>query len=573
MREDNRVTDLAKRLAATAGGDPDKLAQALEGEVVPGTGGSAAMLLVRIADEAGAEYFKSEDEQGYVSIPVGKGLATFRLDPKEDGRKGFSMWLRSRFLEEQDKTPPTNAMAEALRTLEAKALAKGVCRQIFQRVGEAEGNLYIDLGDDSFEVVRVTPTGWSVMESSPVRFYRARGAKPLPRPLGAGSIEDLRRLVNIKDDSDWVLLVSFLVGCFKPKGPYPILVLQGPHGSGKSTLSSLIGRLVDPNRADRLSIPRNEQDLFVVASQLHLLTFDNLSGMPAWLSDALCRMSTGGGYGVRSLYTNDDLAIFSVCRPVIINGIDDLAGRYDLQDRSIVIHLERINEDAARTNETLDSDVTAMAPRIFGAILDVLSHILATKDTVQPARLPRMADFALWLMAAEPAMGWKPGTFMRSLDANRREATEVAMDSDPVATAIREMIGKSKVWTGTVTDLMAELASRNPALSSDRSFPRSAKAMSNALQRLKTPLQQSGIEIARHLRRANGRILTISKPADANIDHHRHSSLDEPDAAAYQDSEPRQRMTDDGSDESARTWGAERQDDDRRGILFDDDTD
>jgi len=419
----------------------------------------------------------------------------------------------------------------------------------------------------------VTPTGWSVMESSPVRFYRARGAKPLPRPLGAGSIEDLRRLVNIKDDSDWVLLVSFLVGCFKPKGPYPILVLQGPHGSGKSTLSSLIGRLVDPNRADRLSIPRNEQDLFVVASQLHLLTFDNLSGMPAWLSDALCRMSTGGGYGVRSLYTNDDLAIFSVCRPVIINGIDDLAGRYDLQDRSIVIHLERINEDAARTNETLDSDVTAMAPRIFGAILDVLSHILATKDTVQPARLPRMADFALWLMAAEPAMGWKPGTFMRSLDANRREATEVAMDSDPVATAIREMIGKSKVWTGTVTDLMAELASRNPALSSDRSFPRSAKAMSNALQRLKTPLQQSGIEIARHLRRANGRILTISKPADANIDHHRHSSLDEPDAAAYQDSEPRQRMTDDGSDESARTWGAERQDDDRRGILFDDDTD
>jgi putative DNA primase/helicase len=35
-----------------------------------------------------------------------------------------------------------------------------------------------------------------------------------------------------------------------------------------------------------------------------LLSFDNISAIPVWLSDCLCRLSTGGAYATRGLYTN-----------------------------------------------------------------------------------------------------------------------------------------------------------------------------------------------------------------------------------------------------------------------------
>lgn len=36
------------------------------------------------------------------------------------------------------------------------------------------------------------------------------------------------------------------------------------------------------------ALPRDERELFIAASNGHVLAFDNLSGLPHWLSDTLC---------------------------------------------------------------------------------------------------------------------------------------------------------------------------------------------------------------------------------------------------------------------------------------------
>ena len=102
-----------------------------------------------------------------------------------------------------------------------------------------------------------------------------------------------------------------------------MLVLSGEQGSAKSTFSGILRALVDPNTAPLRALPREDRDLFIAATNGHVLAFDNVSGLPAWLSDTLCRLATGGGFAVRQLYTDQDEVLFDATRPMILNGIED----------------------------------------------------------------------------------------------------------------------------------------------------------------------------------------------------------------------------------------------------------
>jgi putative DNA primase/helicase len=77
--------------------------------------------------------------------------------------------------------------------------------------------------------------------------------------------------------------------------PHPVLVLQGEQGSGKSTASRMIKGLIDPGVAPIRSAPSSPRDLAVGAEGNWIVPVDNLSGVPPWLSDAWCRLSTGAG--------------------------------------------------------------------------------------------------------------------------------------------------------------------------------------------------------------------------------------------------------------------------------------
>ena len=127
-------------------------------------------------------------------------------------------------------------------------------------------------------------------------------------------------------------MLAWLIQALRPQGPYPVLILQGEQGSAKTTIERMLRALVDPSTAPLRTTPRNEHDLYIAATNTWVLAFDNISNLQPWLSDALCRLSTGGGFTTRTLYENREQELFDAMRPVILNGISDVATRPDLFD-------------------------------------------------------------------------------------------------------------------------------------------------------------------------------------------------------------------------------------------------
>jgi len=185
------------------------------------------------------------------------------------------------------------------------------------------------LCNGSWDQVQATKDGWKVIGSkdSPVKFYRAQGMAALPIPSREGSMDLLRQFLNIENGSDWVMIVSWLITSMRPDRPFTVLVLQGEQGTAKSTTARLLRDLIDPSTVLSQSVPKSERDLVIAASRSWVLNFDNLSYLSPAMSDALCRLSTGGGFRTRALYTDDGERLFSSIRPIIMNGISDFATR------------------------------------------------------------------------------------------------------------------------------------------------------------------------------------------------------------------------------------------------------
>ena len=397
-----------------------------------GRGPTQADILIDLA--GAADLFHSADGTALADILINEHRETWPVRTK-----GFRRWLARQFFEQTGGAPSSEALQSALNVIEAKAHFDGPERPVFIRVGGLDGRLYLDLGDEAWRAVEIDATGWRVIDKPPVRFRRAAGMQPLAVPMTGGSVETLRAFLNVQSDQDFVLVVAWALAVLRNKGPYPALVLSGEQGSAKSTFSAILRSLLDPNTAPLRALPREDRDLFIAASNGHVLAFDNVSGLPAWISDTLCRLATGGGFAVRQLYTDQDEVLFDAARPVILNGIEDIVTRPDLADRAVFLTLEPIPEERRRPEAELWAAFEAERARLLGVLLDaVVEGLKRLPDTHLP-KLPRMADFALWASACETAI-WPAGTFWSAYCGNRDEAVEGVIDADPVAAAVRAVM-------------------------------------------------------------------------------------------------------------------------------------
>jgi hypothetical protein len=222
------------------------------------------------------------------------------------------------------------AISSELDLLEARAQFDAPERTVHTRIAEHAGHIYLDLSDDHWRAIEIGPDGWRVTGSPPVRFRRPAGMLLLPVPEHGGSIEALWPLLNLSSRHDFVLVVAWLLATLRPSGPYPLLAISGEQGSAKTVLSKMLKALVDPNAAPVRALPREERELMIAANNGYLLAFDNLSGLLPWLSDALCRLASGGSFAVRQLYTDHDEVLFQAARPLLVNGIEDIVSRADL---------------------------------------------------------------------------------------------------------------------------------------------------------------------------------------------------------------------------------------------------
>jgi len=479
-----------------------------------GRGPTQADILIDLA--GGAELFHSADGTAFADIMINDHRETWPVRTK-----GFRRWLARQFFEQTGGAPSSEALQSALNVIEAKAHFDGPERVVFIRVGGQDERLYLDLGDEAWRAVEIDATGWRVVNDPPVRFRRAAGMQPLAVPMLGGSVETLRAFLNVQSDQDFVLVVAWALAVLRNKGPYPALVLSGEQGSAKSTFSAILRALLDPNTAPLRALPREDRDLFIAASNGHVLAFDNVSGLPAWISDTLCRLATGGGFAVRQLYTDQDEVLFDAARPVILNGIEDIVTRPDLADRAVFLTLEPIPEKRRRPEQELWAAFEAERPRLLGVLLDaVVEGLKRLPDTHLP-KLPRMADFALWASACETAL-WPSGTFWSAYCGNRDEAVDGVIDADPVAAAVRAVMTERTEWTGTASDLLGALAEMaGERVAKSKTWPDSPRALSGRLRRAATFLRKIGIDIGfereGRARTRTIRITTAGKPASPEI--------------------------------------------------------
>jgi hypothetical protein len=324
----------------------------------------------------------------------------------------------------------------------------------------------------------------------------------------------LRRLINAQDDRHFVLMVSWLVGAFLPIGAFPVLLIQGVHGSAKSATTTILRCLIDPATVPLSALPRDERELAITANNSGVIAFDNVSGVHQWLSDALCRIATGAGFRTRTLHTDADEQLFETRRPVALNGIDDIASRADLLDRGIGVYLKRIGDTQRKTEDEVQTQFAETHAAILGALLDAVSAGLRNLPSTKLTSLPRMADFAKWLAACESALPWEPGTFMREYLDSRQKTAEMSVENDVVAQALLRMIqtARSGVWEGSSEELLSELNQRVPPDRRDfNSWPKTPASLGRWLRRAEPCLHAVGVTLSatRGRDRLRSRVLRV----------------------------------------------------------------
>ena len=464
-------------------------------------------------------------------------------------------WIARLYQAHAGTPPAASHLQAALNLLEGVALHEREQLDVHLRLAEHAGRVYLDLADDHWRAIEIDATGWRVVADPPVRFRRSPIMLPLPLPESStplspcGTRPDcsgvekvsgtfststggrpsraeekvpdtfspasppaspdpcpqtpdpsswpllLRSFINVHDEH-WPLVLGWLVAALRPRGPYPILCLHGEQGSAKSTAALLLRSLVDPCATPHRGAPRQIRDLATAASAGHVVCLDNLSRLPDWLSNALCRLSTGAGQATRHDCERDTELVLAASRPSMLVGIDPLAARGDLNDRALLVPLPPIDPSSRQTEAQVFERFLQCRPRILAGLCDAVSMALAKVSTTKLARLPRMADFALWVSAAEPALGLAPGEFLAAYEANRAAVHVQSLEASPLTFAIEMLLFEFDTWTGTATELQLYLENRAPRRNQrDRAWPRSPRALSSALRRLAPSLRTMGVEV------------------------------------------------------------------------------
>jgi hypothetical protein len=427
----------------------------------------------------------------------------------------FRQWLTLQYLDDHEAAPGKTALDECLSAVEARAVQRGKRYKAFIRVAEHDGRLFLDLCNDDWQAIECSESGWAVVDTVPVKFVRRDGMLPLPMPEPVteqlSGIEELRGFFGNLSQGHFALVVAWLMSCLRDTGVYPVLMIHGESGSGKTILTKLLMDLIDPRDEKALSIPKDDRALIVFAKQTYLIGFENISHIPAWFSDALCRLASGDSFVAVKLYTDDELAIHKAKRPVIINGIPRLAEREDLANRTFTISLPPMTGDRLTEPELLQRWQGAR-PRILAGLLDGVCCALRNVDGVTLPEEPRLVGALKWAAAAEPNFGFDDGAIFKAYQDSARETTQASFEADVVAQVVTRFIRglPTRQWEGISTALFAAI--NESAADHERkmkSWPPSAAALTNRIDRAAPVLREQGIYIERPPRSKNGRLITI----------------------------------------------------------------
>jgi hypothetical protein len=455
---------------------------------------STAAELIELVTNAGELHYDPQADKSYVSVDIDGVIHTMQI-----GSKPFIDWLSYEYYSSTKtdggfgKSASESAIKQASFALSGIAKHDGERERVFLRVADHNSGHYIFIGDELLQVIEVLPTGWRLLKIAPVKFWCPGSMQALPIPQQNGDLSLLWDFINIPEH-DRPLVLAWILEAFRAETPKPILALNGTQGCAKSSTQNKIRQLIDNNSVNLRAAPKSIEDVFVSASCNWLASFENLSHLTPAMQDALCTLATGGGFASRTLHTNSDETIIEVKRPVIINSIPNVITAQDLTDRAISIELPRIEY---REESELNAEWEKLKPSIFGGLLDLFVKTLELMPKVKLVNPPRMADFTRLGEAMMQAQGHHPGTFDALYKANRAESVGRALESSPVAVAVRDMVDSHNglsllVFTGTMKALLEKLDTHKQE---SHAWPKSPRGLGDVLRRQQPALSSLGIEV------------------------------------------------------------------------------
>ncbi len=435
--------------------------------------------------------------------------------------KKFKQWLAYQFYLAEGKASNSDSLSQCVKVLEGKAVFEGPQHKLFNRIAVLnEGNVanYYYLGNG--QVIKITEDGWSV-EKAPILFISYSHQQQQVKPKSGGDPHRIFEFVNV-GKKDQLLVLVYIISCFVPDIPHPIFHPHGAQGAGKTSLCRIIKKIVDPSIVETLITPRDIPQLVQVVAHHHVCLFDNLSNLQPWMSDILAQGCTGGGFSKRQLFTDDEDIVYQVKRCIGLNGINLLISKADLMDRSLLLHLDRIDPSKRMEEEKLWKNFERAKAEILGGMLDVLSKAMKIYRQTDLANLPRMADFARWGYAITEALGMDGSEFLKAYQSNIDRQNEEVIQNNTLAQAVFLLLEDMAEWDGTIKDAWEELHEQvNPDgdksfLKHDYSFPKTPRTLRKHLERIKTNLLDYGISFHLGERTERGYVIFFCKNSNFN---------------------------------------------------------
>jgi hypothetical protein len=411
----------------------------------------------------------------------------------------FSRWLR--VIAYRADIPPTGqSIPDARAILEARAFAEGERLAVHMRSYRAGDIITIDPGRPDWKLWTVDADGAKPLDSfaeTAPWFVRVPGFGQLPDPVAGGTLDSLWRFANIPTD-DRLFVLAWLVQTFREGLPCAALVLEGEQGSAKTSTARVLRRFTDPSVADVAAMPKNPEDLFILAAANRVLVLDNLSRLDEITADTLCIIGTGGARQVRKLYTDADVSITKALNPLILTGISEFVTRGDLADRSLIINLQNLAAHSRKTEERMTAELEGEAPGIMGALINLLRDALRLLPTVrqEDRERGRMADFDDLGEAVARALGYPAGTFDALAAHNRHETTALVLEGSPIVALLRRYIAERGAIDTTPSSLLGDLAAF-VGESETRApwWPRSVRQLTGTITRFAPALREQGYAV------------------------------------------------------------------------------
>jgi hypothetical protein len=403
------------------------------------------------------------------------------------GRTGLRAELARQFFAQSDTVPSQQALSDACTVLEGFA-AQQQPQRVYLRVADTRSAVYVDMGDTAGRVIEISQGNWRIIDNAPVLFRRTKLTGELPHPH-SGDLSALWEFVGV-DDGDQPLILAVLVSTLiQVDVPHVILALLAEQGSAKSTVTRFLVSLIDSSAVPLRQPPRDPDGWTTAASASWVVALDNLSGvLSGWLSDCLCRASTGDGSVKRALYTDSDVAVTAFRRCGIINGVDLVIDRGDLAERVVAVDLRRVR--TRRPEDELSASWEDARPGIFGALLDLAATVHNRLSAIEvEGELPRMADFAKVLQGVDDELG--------TAGLQRyRERSALAAAETLDAPFIAELVAAKTQFTDrTSAELLSTLTPHHPDWRSPRGWPKNARAVTGLLTRHAPALRARGWDI------------------------------------------------------------------------------